>query len=124
MVELRDMERIFTITNPKYFRAFDNTDNPCCWQVDVVGRDVEDVLRGCQIDFEPMYEDWGTSFSWTSRDGIVHSITVWCSDTGTPTFQLKCQAFKRRWVFFLASIPEAESDFSELIPVLKQLDQP
>lgn len=49
---LKNMANKVTIRNEKYFKPFDNTDNPCCWQVDHISDDVDTILDASGIDYE------------------------------------------------------------------------
>lgn len=113
-----------TIRNPQYYRKFDNTDNPCCWHVDVVGKDVEAILRRSAVTYSPMYEDWGASFSWTNDGGIEHSLTVACIDVDQAAYEFEYFAFERRWLLFTGPVPENRSDFARIVPLLRQLGGP
>ena len=73
------MAETITFVNREYFVPFDNTDNSCCWQIDEVGRDIDQILADAGIDAESLYEDWGAGWGWFS-DGIEHSIHLECTN--------------------------------------------
>ncbi len=118
---LGEMNKTITIANRKYFRPFDNSDNPCCWQVDEVGTDIEDVLADAGIDAEVMYEDWGAAWSWNSR-GVEHSMHLECTDVDQAEYRIACFAMRPKWFIFKADVPDIESDFGVVLPRLQQLN--
>ncbi len=99
-----------TFSNPKYFREFDNSDNPCCWQTDVVAHDIEAILDDMGIKFESMSEDWGTAYSWT-RNGSSYSMLLTCTDVDRAEFEVE---------YFAVS--GSGPDFDVLVPRLQQLN--
>jgi hypothetical protein len=112
-----------SIQNSKYFRLFDNTDNPCCWQVESISNDVDDILDGLQIDYEVIPGDWGTSYSWWSKDGIEHCLNIACIDTNTAKFEIEFWATKKVWLGLRRTAVEFTPDFDMLLPKLNQLNQ-
>ena len=115
------MNKAITIANRKYFRPFDNSDNPCCWQVDEVGTDIDKVLTEAGIDAEVMYEDWGAAWSWHSS-GVKHSMYLECTDVAQAEYRIAYFAMRPKWFFFKADVPDNESDFGVVLPRLQQLN--
>ena len=118
------MVTTIAIRNPKYYREFDDSDNECCWQVDLIGADIEAILASRDIHFDPMYEDWGASFTWTNSVGVEHSLLITCVDVEKATYSLDADAYRRRWFFVTPSVPVDESDFAFILPLLRQLLSP
>ena len=112
-----------SIRNAKYFKPFDNTDNPCCWQVDLVLDDVDAILDDSNIDYEVIPGDWGTSYSWRDGDGVEHSMTLTCVDTDTAEFAIEYCAIRRRRLGLKKDVLESTSAFELLIPKLLMLNQ-
>jgi hypothetical protein len=112
-----------SILNSKYFRSFDNTDNPCCWQVDQISDDVDSILESSRIDYEVTPGDWGTSYSWWSEDRIEHCMNITCVDTQTVRFEIEFWAIKKEWLGLKKTILENTPDFDLLLPKLRELDQ-
>ena len=112
-----------TILNSKYFRPFDNTDNPGCWQVARLSDDVDDILESCQIEYEAMADDWGASYSWWSEDGMEHCMTLSCIDTDTVTFEIEFWAIMKRWLGLRKEVLENTPDFNKMIPKLRELNE-
>src|SRR5262245_49338110 len=108
------------ISNAKYFRQYDGTDNQCCGQVDVVGEDVRRILEELGIEREEIYEDWGAAFWWTTGD-VGHGMQLECSDGERAEYQIEYGATRRKWLLFSVDVPDANSDFSRVIPKLQQL---
>jgi len=115
------MAESFTIRSSKYCREFDGSDNPCCWQVDRVAEDVEEILSRLGIEFESIYEDWGAAFSWSNRAGVNHGIMISCVDTAQAKYEFDLSADKRRWLVFRSAVPVEQSDFAVVAPLLQQL---
>jgi hypothetical protein len=114
------MTKTIVITNRKYYRPFDNTDNPCCWQVEAVGRDIDEVLAEAGIKAEGMYEDWGAAWSWFSR-GIEHGMHLECTDVERAEYTIACSAWRRTWYLWKADVPDNESDFGAIARRLEGL---
>ena len=112
-----------SIRNAKYFKPFDNTDNPCCWQVDLVSDDVDAILSDSDIDYQVIPGDWGTSYSWQDGNGVEHSMTLTCVDTDTAEFEIEYWAIRRRWLGLKKDVLESTPDFDLLIPELLNLNQ-
>ncbi len=74
------------------------SDDPCCWQVDQVGHDIESMLTKTGIEAAEMYEDRGASWSW-STNGITHSMMLMCTDVDKAEYQVEYFAVKRKWYF-------------------------
>jgi hypothetical protein len=110
------------IKNQKYFKPFDNTDNPCCWQVGAICEDVERVLDSQGIPFEVLSEDWGTSYSWIDANGVEHSLEVTCTDVESVTFTIEYFATRRAWMLFRRIVDNSETDFVKLVPELRALN--
>jgi hypothetical protein len=112
-----------SIQNSKYFRPFDNTDNPCCWQVDQISEDVDQILESSRIDFDMVPGDWGTSYSWKSQDSIEHSMNITCVDVETVRFEIEFWATKKGKLGLRKTVLESTSDFDFLLPKIRKLDQ-
>jgi hypothetical protein len=120
---LRRMFEVISIQNFRYFKPFDNTDNPCCWQLDLVCKDVEAALDSFAIEYDSIYEDWGTAYSWTNSEGVGHSITVSCVDVDAAIYEFRCDFFRKKW-FGLKTVLNAEpSDFGRIRSALLALSQ-
>lgn len=117
------MSAQISIRNAKYFKPFDNTDNPCCWQVDLVSDDVDAILDHSDIDYEVIPGDWGTSYGWLDCNGVEHSMTITCVDTDTAEFAIEYCAIRKRWLGLTKDVLESTSDFELLIPELLKLNQ-
>ena len=109
--------------NTKYFKPFDNTDNPCCWQVGQISDDVDTILDARGIDYEVIPGDWGTSYGWRDGEGIEHSMTVTCVDTDTAEFAVEYWAVRVRWLGLKKEFLETTPDLEFLIPELIKLNQ-
>ena len=109
------------IQHPKYFKAFDNSDNPCCWQVDKLCVDVDAILDSRGMTYEKMPGDWGTSYSWATK-GIHHAMTVSCTDDDICEFSIEFFAFKKQWAIFTKRVPNGSSDFRQILPQLRTLN--
>lgn len=114
------MKKVVRFANRKYFVPFDNTDNPSCWQVGCVGRDIDALLAEFGIDSEAMYEDWGAAWSWFSN-GVEHSMHLECTSVDEAEYQVSYFALKPKWLFLKADASDDESDFRKVIPRLRQL---
>lgn len=112
-----------SIRNAKYFKPFDNTDNPCCWQVDLVSDDVDSILDASNVDYEVIPGDWGTSYSWRGRDGVEHGMTITCVDTDNGEFSIAYWAVRRRCLGLMKDVLERTPDFDRLIPEILKLNQ-
>lgn len=117
-----DMCSAIRIKNQKYFKPFDNTDNPCCWQVDVVCNDIERVLESQGLPYDVLPGDWGTSYRWLNADGVEHSVEVSCTDIDSVTFTVEYFATRRAWMLFRRIVDNSETDFVKLIPELRGLN--
>ncbi len=84
-----------TIQNTRYYKPFDNTDNPCCWQLEPISEDIESILSEAGIEYESMFEDWGGSYTWMDSDGVEHSIMIECSDVDLAKYDLQYWATRR-----------------------------
>lgn len=115
------MTKTFTIKNRKYFRPFDNTDNPCCWQIDEVGNDIDDILSHASVNAEVMYEDWGTAWLWYTKH-VEHSMQLECIDVDNAEYRIDYFALRRKWCFFKADVSDDESDFIRIVPGLQRLN--
>jgi hypothetical protein len=113
------MRQVVTIVNRKYYRPFDGSDNPCCWQVGEVGRDIESLLLEFGIDAAGMYEDWGAAWSWYTG-GVEHSMQLTCTDVDRPAFQIEYFALRTKWYVFRSDVPDDQSDFRMILPRLRQ----
>jgi hypothetical protein len=113
------MSQAITFVNRKYFREFDNTDNPCCWQVEQVGHDIERLLVEAGIEAEEMYEDRGAAWSWCTN-GITHSMQLMCVDVDKSEYRVEYFAIRPKWYFFKTDVPDEQSNFGKLIPRLRQ----
>ncbi len=117
------MAESLTIQNGRYYKPFDNSDNPCCWQLGPISEDIEDILSDAGIEYDSMFEDWGGSYSWTNSEGIEHSIMIECSDVDQAKYELQYWATKRKF-FGLRRQEVAESpDFKKILPALQNLNQ-
>lgn len=117
-----DMCSTIRIKNQKYFKPFDNTDNPCCWQVDAVCDDVERALESQGIPFDVLSDDWGTSYTWVDANGVEHSLLISCTDVDSVTFTIEYWATRRVWMLFRRIVDNSETDFVKLIPELSSLN--
>jgi len=112
-----------SILNSKYFRPFDGTDNPCCWQVDRISDDIDDILWESGIDFDSLPGDWGTSYGWVRDGQIEHCMEITCVDTDTVKFEVDYWATKKVWLG-LKRVPMVNTpDFDLLLPKLNKLNQ-
>ena len=116
------MSPSFSIRNQKYFKPFDDSDNPCCWQVGVIGSDIEKILDTILQDYETMYEDWGVAYSWRNVNGVSHVLMVECVDVATAEYAFHPKAYRKHFIFQRA-VPDADSDFLTLLPALKILNE-
>jgi len=117
------MPEAFSIRNSRYFKPFDNSDNPSCWQLDLVCKDVEAALAKFAIDYDSIYEDWGAAYGWTNSEGVEHSVMVSCVDVDAAEYEFRCDAFRKKW-FGLKTVLNAEpSDLGRIRPALLALDQ-
>lgn len=112
-----------SILNSKYFRPFDNTDNPCCWQVDQISEDIDNILESFQIDYDVMPDDWGLSYSWWSKDRIEHCMNIVCADVETVRFEIEYWAIKKEWLGLKKTVLKSTPDFDLLLPKLRELDE-
>jgi hypothetical protein len=117
------MSAQISIRNAKYFKPFDNTDNPCCWQVDLVSDDVDAILNHSDIDYEVIPGDWGTSFGWRDSNGVEHSMALTCVDVDTAEFAIEYWVIRMRWLGLKKDVLESTSDFELLIPEILKLNQ-
>ncbi|MCW1921577.1 hypothetical protein OKA05_03365 [Luteolibacter arcticus] len=117
------MANTLTIRSPNYYKPFDNSDNPCCWQVDLVCRDVEAVLDGAGFDYESMIEDWGAAYSWTNSDGVEHSLMISCVDVENAEYEIQCSAIRKRLLGLRREDVTEASDFVQIRPFLLKLDK-
>jgi len=115
--------KTLSIRNVKYYKDFDDSDNPCCWQVDELTADIDEVLQRQGIEAEVIPDDWGTAYSWRNRDNVLHSMTVTCQDVETVTFGIEYFAFVRKWLIVTKDVPDPMSDFGALIPALRELNE-
>ena len=117
------MAEALTIQNERYYKPFDNTDNPCCWQVEPISKDIEVILSDAGIEFESMFEDRGGSYSWKNSDGIEHSIMIERSDVDLAEFELQCRATRRKYLGLRREDVTESSDFENILPALKNLNK-
>jgi hypothetical protein len=112
-----------TIRSAKYFKPFDNTDNPCCWQVGLISEDVDVILDHQNISYDSISEDWGTAYSWKDNDGIDHSMLITCTDVDHAEYQFEYFAIKIRLMGLLKKDVTSSSDFRRIIPELLKLNR-
>ena len=117
------MAEALTIQNERYYKPFDNSDNPCCWQLEPISEDIEVILSEAGIEYESMFEDWGGSYSWTNSDGIEHSIMIECSDVDQAKYELQYWATRRKYFGLRREDVTESSDFEKILPALKNLNK-
>lgn len=115
-------EVIVTIQNNKYFRLYDGSDNPCCWQVDALGADIDRLFEQLGIKYEVMSEDWGRSYSWSANDAVFW-MNVECSDTDTCQFRLALAAAENRLKVFRRNAVHPEELCPEVLSGLRELNR-
>jgi hypothetical protein len=116
------MKAAFRIRNRKYYRVFDDSDNPCCWQIGAIGADIKAILDAKISDYESMYEDWGVAYTWRNSEGVDHSLMTECVDVDTAEYSIQIRAFRKR-VLFKQDVPDSNSDFVKILPALKNLNE-
>lgn len=116
-----DMSPTLTLRLPKYRKPFDDSDNPCCWQVDRVVEEVESLLKAHGVEATGISEDWGFSFVWKNGEGIEHDLLIECTDVDTAEYAFDCDATRRCWFIFSQTVPLHDSDFAWLVPEIRRL---
>jgi len=111
-----------TITNSKYFREWDNSDNPCCWQIELIGEDIGSILTSNSILYDDMYEDWGLGLAW-KQDVIEYSIMVTCIDPETAAYNILFEAFRKRFFVLNRLVQIEETPYASLIEKFRTLDE-
>jgi hypothetical protein len=112
-----------TIQNSKHYKPYDGSDNPCCWQVDALTEDMDDIFDRLGIKYEVMPDDWGTAYSWLGKDAEFW-MQVECSDTDTCQFQITLGA-SRKWLgIFSRQVTNPEELCADLLSELRRLDEP
>ena len=109
------MEIIFT--NKKYYKDFDGSDNPCCWQVDLVTDDIDEILVDHDVDFDFLSEDWGSAYTWRDK-GTEYSLMIICQDTKTATFKILFEAFRKKFLFLSEVVDVTSSPYNWLISII------
>lgn len=108
------------VTNVKFFRQWDGTDNDCCWQIERIGEDIEEILNAHSIPYEAMYEDWGLGIVWTD-EGTEYSLLVTCIDVEKAAYKVLFEAFGKRFVVLKRLIPIEQTPFAYLAEELIRL---
>jgi hypothetical protein len=103
-----------SITNKKYYREYDNSDNECCWQVSQVTDDIYDILENLSIEAELISDDWGAAFSWWDKK-IEYSLMITCEDVDEARYNLCFEAFQSRLVFFNKQIKIQGEPYEQLV---------
>ena len=116
------MPTFIFIENRKYFKPYDGSDNPCCWQVDVLTEDVDEIFQGLGIEFELMPEDWGTAYLW-SASGVNFGMQVECSDTVRCRFKITLYASRKWLLVFSRKVPDFEGLCPDLVSQLRRLNE-
>lgn len=117
------MAHTLTLRSSRYYKAFDNSDNPCCWQLDKVCEDIEAVMDGAGFAYDSMFEDWGAAYSWTNADGVEHSLMISCTDVDVAEYELQCVATRKRLLGLRKEDVTESSDFQQIRPLLLALHQ-
>jgi hypothetical protein len=115
------MSQTLTFRLPKYHHPFDDSDNPCCWQVDRVVEEVESILKARGVEATGISDDWGFSFIWKDREGVEHDLMIECTDVETAEYTFDCLAQRRFWFIFSQTVLLNDSDFAWLIPEIRRL---
>jgi hypothetical protein len=111
------------VQNRKYFKAFDDSDNSCCWQIELVGDDVEAILKRLGIkNYWDMYEDWGAAYMWKA-DGFDYSIHFECSDVDKAQYYFLIQGFRKKWLLFNEAISDEEMARHPCVAAVQALDE-
>lgn len=97
---------ILTLANPKYHKAYDESQAPSRWQTHVVGEEIATLLQGCGIKPEVESDDSWTLLSWTDRR-VQFWISIECVDLKTPSFRLDVGAGKRLLSFIPRPCPDS-----------------
>lgn len=117
------MVKSITIQNTRYYKPFDNSDNPCCWQLELLSEDIDDILSAAGIEYDSTSEDFGDSYSWTNSEGIDHVFSIECKDVELALYELNYWATKRKFFGLRRVEAIALSDFEEILPALLLLNQ-
>jgi hypothetical protein len=113
----------FKIQNRKYYKRYDDSDNACCWQTDVVGQDVEAVLSEAGITrYDSMYEDWGVVYSW-HEGKTEYQIQFECTDVNEASYHFLVQGFRKKLAIFTVTIPDEEMVQHPCVSLLRALDE-
>lgn len=112
----------FKIKNRKYFREFDNSDNPCCWQNSMVADDLDEILETLNLDFESMNEDWGTAYTWKEGD-IEYCVQFECSDVDEAVYHFLFQGFVRRFFIFAKCLDDRDLEKHPCVEMIQELNQ-
>ena len=117
------MPETLTIRSSRYYKPFDNSDNPCCWQLEQICEDIEAVLDRAGIGYESIFEDWGAAYSWTNQNGVEHSLMMTCTDVENAEYGAQCSASRKRFLGLRREDAMNSSDFQQICPLLMKLNQ-
>jgi hypothetical protein len=115
------MTTLLNVRCQRHFRPFDNTDNPCCWQVGPLAAEVDAALLDAGLTATRIDDDWGIGWTWASTDRIQHSLMLECTDIDNASYRFSSFAYRRFLVFWTRRAPDDESDFRWLRPILERL---
>lgn len=117
------MAYTFTIRCPRHLKPFDNSDNPCCWQLGEVCGEIETILDGAGIKYVSIFEDWGAAYSWMAQGAVRHSLMVSCADVDEAKYEIDCTATRKRFLGIRREDVTESSDFQRIHALLLALDQ-
>ncbi len=108
-----------TFTNKKYYCEYDNSDNQCCWQVDLVIDDLADILEKHGIDADLLCDDWGSAYSWIDNR-IEYSLMITCEDVDLARYKILFEAFRTKLAFFNKQVKIEGKLYGQLVSDIKQ----
>jgi hypothetical protein len=111
---------MLTITDRKYYRAYDGSGNSSRWQTNVVAEDVAALLRRYGTSCKITSDEFETLVSWSTPQ-IQLWIGIECLDAEAPSFELSIGAGKRVMLIFSRSFPDSAFASEPWLRELKKL---
>jgi hypothetical protein len=109
-----------TVTDRKYYKAYDGSGNLSRWQTEVVAADIVVLLRRHSIPCEVTSDEFETLISW-STPGMQLWIGIECIDADAPSFELRIGAGKRVLLIFSRAFPDSSFTDEPWLTELRQL---